>query len=103
MTDSEIHLKSIEYLLNLKCWEWNDLKDVPEELSVKVFNLIELNTLMPDYRLTWCEVTSLKEETLFMKSIPGEFKMGENESRCYNTESNEVNLPTDGGIISETI
>lgn len=99
MTDSEIHLKSVEYLLNLKCWEWNDLKDVPEELSVKVFNLIELNALMPDYRFSWCEVYTLKDETLFMKSIPGEFKIGTNESGCCSGQSNEIYLPTDGGII----
>lgn len=64
MTDSEIHLKTIDYILGLEFWIWNDFKKVPADISEKVYNYIEAGTFLEDYHLGWAHMQS----DLFMKT-----------------------------------
>ena len=68
MTSAEEFTKAFEYLNALPCWQWHDFKVVPEEIANRVFTLIDSNTYSTEYRLTWCEAPSFKEETLYMKT-----------------------------------
>ena len=68
MTSAEEFTQACEYLEKLPCWVWHDFKDVPEEIANRVFTLIDSNTFSSEYRLTWCEAPSFKEETLFIKT-----------------------------------
>lgn len=58
------------YIRTLECFKWHDFREVPEEFAKEVREIIDRNSLMPEYRLTMSE----RYDYLFMKTKNHEFK-----------------------------
>jgi hypothetical protein len=83
MTDSEIQFKAIDYLLNLELWVWHDFRNAPQDCYQRIYTLIDTDGIMPTRRCAWHYTL----DSMFILTIPGEFKMGANEFGCSSKQS----------------
>jgi len=77
-TTAEIQLRAFDYLISLEPFVWHNFQDVPEDINLRVFQIIDSNTLAEEYRLIW----NAHFENLFMKSIKTEYNIQNNEPGC---------------------